>query len=75
MIKMTGEIAWGMDGGVLTNQAIHHIDLLTWMMDLLKVSLYYLIVNTELKYSCCSHKGAKWTLELWRRQQPPVLVM
>ncbi len=23
---------WGMDGGVLTNQASHHIDLLEWMM-------------------------------------------
>lgn len=23
---------WAMDGGVLTNQASHHIDLLTWMM-------------------------------------------
>lgn len=24
--------SWAMDGGVLTNQASHHIDLLTWMM-------------------------------------------
>tara|TARA_B100000674_G_scaffold491265_1_gene508811 strand:- start:165 stop:1226 length:1062 start_codon:yes stop_codon:yes gene_type:complete len=23
---------WSLDGGVLTNQSIHHIDLLTWMM-------------------------------------------
>ena len=30
---------WAMDGGVLTNQASHHIDLLEWMMgDVVKVS-------------------------------------
>lgn len=23
---------WGMDGGVITNQASHHLDMLTWMM-------------------------------------------
>ena len=32
MIKMNGGVTWAYDGGVLTNQASHHVDLLEWMM-------------------------------------------
>jgi predicted dehydrogenase len=29
---------WAWDGGVLTNQASHHIDMLEWMMERLSAS-------------------------------------
>ena len=37
---------WAMDGGVLTNQASHHIDLLEWMMG--DVDSVFAITNTAL---------------------------
>ncbi len=37
---------WRMDGGVLTNQASHHLDMLTWMMG--DVSKLYAISSTQL---------------------------
>ena len=37
---------WALDGGVLTNQASHHIDLLEWMMG--DVDSVYAISNTAL---------------------------
>lgn len=37
---------WAMDGGVLTNQASHHIDLLEWMMG--DVSSVYAMADTAL---------------------------
>ena len=32
---------WSMDGGVLTNQAIHHVDMLSWMMGDIKSVFSY----------------------------------
>lgn len=37
---------WAMDGGVLTNQASHHVDLLEWMMG--EVESVYAMANTAL---------------------------
>lgn len=37
---------WSLDGGVLTNQASHHIDLLEWMMG--EVESVYAMANTAL---------------------------
>jgi predicted dehydrogenase len=37
---------WAMDGGVLTNQASHHVDLLEWMMG--EVSSVYAMTRTAL---------------------------
>lgn len=37
---------WALDGGVLTNQASHHIDLLEWMMG--EVESVYAMANTAL---------------------------
>lgn len=43
---------WALDGGVLTNQASHHVDLLTWMMGpvetvFAKTATYFAPVETE----------------------------
>ena len=37
---------WALDGGVLTNQASHHVDLLTWMMG--EVATVYALSSTAL---------------------------
>src|SRR5207245_2718707 len=37
---------WAMDGGVLTNQASHHVDLLEWMMG--EVESVYALATTAL---------------------------
>lgn len=38
--------SWALDGGVLANQASHHVDLLTWMMG--EVDKVYALGNTSL---------------------------
>lgn len=48
---------WGLDGGVLTNQAIHHIDLLQWLMgEVVSVSAIGTtrLVDIEVEDTACA---------------------